>query len=657
MTISTILIANRGEIAVRIIDTAKRMGYLTVAIFTEPDRATPHTLLADQAVFLEDCDGSGEPYMDIDRIIETAIATDADAIHPGYGFLSENEHFANACADAGIVFIGPSAKVIAAMGDKAVSKRLMLEAGVPCVPGYNGEDQSTAVLAAQAREIGVPVLIKATAGGGGRGMRFVDDLSTFDEALQRARSEAHKTFGSDDVILERALSGVRHVEVQIAADSHGNIVHLGERDCSLQRRNQKVIEEAPSPVVDPALRARLGTVAVEVAAAVDYLGVGTVEFLLDSSGEFFFIEMNTRLQVEHPVTEEITGTDLVEWQLRIAAGEALPMAQDDIHFSGAAIEARLYAEDPDQEFLPQSGQIECWQHSETTGLRVDHMVIEGNHISSRYDPMIAKIIAHGDSRELARQQLLVGLRNLRISGLVTNRNFLVRLLNSRAFRDGAVDTAYVGRMPAPDWEAGQNARLHLLGAGFCYWLQAKQWGSPDDWSSLGPSWRQFRITIAGEHRVFAVRARGMDISIRENAGDDPLDFSLLLEDKRVGAITVGSSRLQLDWWRMGEDYYLDIADHLLTMTPENCLKASRNEGGERLVYAPMAGQIIAVEVNAGDQVTAGQSVLIQETMKMEHRIQAANAGVVGKIAVSVGQQVNRGDLLFEIEAQEQKGVE
>jgi geranyl-CoA carboxylase alpha subunit len=397
MSFGKILIANRGEIACRVARTAHALGYRTVAVFSDADAGAPHVLACDEAVALG---GSlvGESYLAVEKLLSAARASGADAVHPGYGFLSENAGFAQACADAGLVFIGPPPSAIDAMGNKAAAKRRMIEAGVPCVPGYQGADQSDATLIAEATKIGLPVMVKAAAGGGGRGMRLVHDSGELAEAIVGARNEAQNAFGSGELILEKAVIDARHVEIQVFADAYGNVIHLGERDCSVQRRHQKVIEEAPSPAVYGALRQRMGAAAVAAARAIGYRGAGTVEFLLGADGAFYFLEMNTRLQVEHPVTEMITGQDLVAWQLRVAAGEKLPLSQDDVQLDGHAIEVRLYAEDPYAGFLPQTGTVAAWRPAEGPGLRTDHGMRDGQAISAFYDPMIAKVIAHGATR-------------------------------------------------------------------------------------------------------------------------------------------------------------------------------------------------------------------------------------------------------------------
>ncbi len=444
MAFSKILVANRGEIAWRIMRTAKAMGYRTVAVYSDADKDAPHVAFADEAVRI----GPplvGESYLSIDRILEAAHKSGADAVHPGYGFLSENEAFAAACEKAGLVFIGPPPAAIAAMGNKAAAKRRMIDAGVPCVPGYQGADQSDANLEKEARKIGLPVMVKAAAGGGGRGMRLVEREADLQEAIRTARTEAESAFGSGELILEKAVIDARHVEIQVFADAHGNVIHLGERDCSVQRRHQKVIEEAPSPAVNADLRGRMGAAAVAVARAIDYRGAGTVEFLLGADGAFYFLEMNTRLQVEHPVTEAITGQDLVAWQLKVASGEKLPLTQAQVKFSGHAIEVRLYAEDAYAGFLPQTGRIDVWRPASGPGIRVDHGMKAGLAISPFYDPMIAKVIAHGGTREEARLRLIHALRKTVVLGPTTNRHFLIRLLEHPEFVAGRATTAFIGK--------------------------------------------------------------------------------------------------------------------------------------------------------------------------------------------------------------------
>src|SRR3954453_4436086 len=436
-----ILIANRGEIARRIARTARRLGYGVVAVYSDADAGAIHVREADQAVRIGEAP-SAQSYLNIGAIIAAAKSSGADAVHPGYGFLAENENFAQSCRDAGLVFIGPSPEAIKAMGNTARAKEIMLAAGVPCVPGYQGADQSEATMLAQASKIGFPVMIKAVAGGGGRGMRLVPDTAALPALLRSARSEAQGAFGDPTVILERAIDDPRHIEIQVFGDACGNAVHLGERDCSVQRRHQKLIEEAPSPAVSPQLRARMGAVAVQAVKALGYEGAGTLEFLLDGDGQFYFMEMNTRLQVEHPVTEALTGLDLVEWQLRVAAGEPLPLRQDNIRFSGHAIEVRLCSEDADHDFMPQSGWMALWQMPQS--IRVEHALQSGAEIPPYYDSLVAKLISHGATREEARARLITALEQAVALGVATNQSFLLSCLRHPAFAQGRATTAFIG---------------------------------------------------------------------------------------------------------------------------------------------------------------------------------------------------------------------
>src|SRR3954467_10008306 len=436
-----VLVANRGEIALRIMRTARRLGYGVVAVYSDADADAIHVREADQAVRIGEAP-SAQSYLNIGAIIAAAKSSGADAVHPGYGFLAENENFAQSCRDAGLVFIGPSPEAIKAMGNKAGAKIIMQAAGVPCVPGYQGADQSDAAMLAEAQKVGFPVMIKAVAGGGGRGMRLAPDAAAFPDLLRSARSEAQGAFGDPSVILERAIVNPRHIEIQVFGDRYGHAVHLGERDCSVQRRHQKLIEEAPSPKVTPKLRARMGAVAVAAVKSIGFEGAGTLEFLLDASGEFYFMEMNTRLQVEHPVTEAITGLDLVELQLRVASGEPLGLVQEDIKFSGHAIEVRLCSEDAGHDFMPQSGNMALWQMPD--GIRVEHALQSGSEIPPFYDSMIAKIISHGATRDEARGRLIVGLEQVAAFGVTTNPGFLIPCLRHPGFAKGEATTAFSG---------------------------------------------------------------------------------------------------------------------------------------------------------------------------------------------------------------------
>ncbi len=635
-----ILIANRGEIACRVIRTARAQGYQTVAVYSEADAGALHVQQADAAL----CIGPApvrESYLNIDALLRAAAASGADAIHPGYGFLSENAEFARAVQAAGLVFIGPDPRSIEQMGNKAAAKRLMLEAGVPCVPGYQGADQSDRTLLAQAREIGVPIMVKAAAGGGGRGMRLVHDLAELPEALARARSEAANAFGSDELILERAVIEPRHVEVQVFGDRHGHVIHLGERDCSIQRRHQKVFEEAPSPAVDAALRERMGAAAVAAARAVDYVGAGTVEFLLDREGRFYFLEMNTRLQVEHPVTECITGLDLVAWQLAVARGEPLPLRQDEVRLVGHAIEVRLYAEDPANDFLPQSGEVALWQPPSGAGVRVDHGLAQGQAISPFYDPMIAKVIAHGATRDEARRRLVGALRNTRVLGLPTNLGFLADAAAHPEFASGQATTAFIGRNFGPERLRRAEADAQALAVAAALWFDAAAYrGAQAGFRSNGPArWpltlgvgearASMHVTMAGDGRL---RVEGPDGAAYEVAlhGREGATCRLAIDGLHTQATAVfAGGRLHLALGGQTRSF-----DDLTYAPPQRA-----DGAGESSVLAPMNGRLLALLVSPGEAVVKGQRVAVLEAMKMEHQLLARRDGVVERVGAAVGEQL------------------
>ncbi|CAB5690547.1 Acetyl-/propionyl-coenzyme A carboxylase alpha chain [Delftia tsuruhatensis] len=646
-----ILVANRGEIALRVMRTARSMGYQTVAVHSSADARAAHVLAADQAVCI------GEPlpaqsYLRADRIIEAARATGADAVHPGYGFLAENADFAQACRAAGLVFIGPSPEAMRAMGDKAGAKRLMREAGVPCIPGYQGEDQSEARLAEEAGRIGYPVMIKATAGGGGRGMRLVAEAAQFDALLRSAQSEARNAFGDATVILERAIARPRHIEIQVFADRHGHVVHLGERDCSVQRRHQKLIEEAPSPAVDAALRERMGATAVAAALAMGYEGAGTLEFLLDGQGAFYFMEMNTRLQVEHPVTEAITGLDLVEWQLRVAAGEPLPAAQDAIRFAGHAIEVRLCAEDVAQGFMPQSGTLRRWQPP--PGVRVEHALASGTAIPPWYDSMVAKIIAHGATRHEAARRLHRALGDLVALGVATNQAFLARCLAHPVFLAGGATTAFIAEQGAGllAGDAQQQARQARARAVACWLLLETAAGQP--WGEVARLVHRhpvgLRWTLDGE--ALGTRVRRTAAGVYE-IEQDGVPCVLTVQDAPAG----GHARFTLDgiteavaWERDGATLWLHLAGapHVAEDRSHEAALRAGPAGGDGKVRASMNGRVVALPVAVGDRVEAGQPVLVLEAMKMEHVHAATAAGVVAAVHAALGDQATAGRVLLEI---------
>ncbi len=618
MSFSKILVANRGEIAWRVIRTAKAMGYRTVAVYSDADKAAPHVTFADEAVRIGP-PPVGQSYLSIDRILEAAHTSGADAVHPGYGFLSENDTFATACEKAGVVFIGPPPAAIAAMGNKAAAKRRMIDAGVPCVPGYQGADQSDATLEREARKIGLPVMVKAAAGGGGRGMRLVERDGDLLEAIHTARAEAESAFGSGELILEKAVVDARHVEIQVFADNHGNTIHLGERDCSVQRRHQKVVEEAPSPAVDPGLRARMGAAAIAAARAVDYRGAGTVEFLLGSDGAFYFLEMNTRLQVEHPVTEAITGLDLVEWQLRVARGEPLPLTQDQVSFKGHAIEVRLYAEDAYADFLPQTGRVEEWKPAFGSGVRVDYGVVKGSVISPFYDPMIAKVIAHGATREEARQRLVRALRETVVLGPTTNRHFLIRLLEHPEFAAGRATTAFLGKhaFPAPEI----TDRHWRLAAALLWRQSAARYTAPlRGWRNSNPQATPIKLAVGDMERTIEVEAATVD-------GETPPHH--------------------ID----GNDIVVDLDAFTVRFTDKTYAPpTTAAAGSDGKLRAPMDGRIVAVKVAAGEKVTRGQTVIVLEAMKIQHQLKAVLDGEVEGVAVQEGQQVANRTVLLTMKA-------
>ncbi|OIQ38161.1 MAG: 3-methylcrotonyl-CoA carboxylase [Roseobacter sp. MedPE-SW] len=646
---TSILVANRGEIALRIMRTARAMGIKCIAVYTEADAQSPHVSFADQAV----CIGTGpvgDSYLDAAKVLAAAKETGAQAVHPGYGFLSENAGFAASCTEAGLTFIGPSAESIALMGNKAAAKRRMIEAGVPCVPGYEGADQSPAVLQAKAAQIGLPVMIKAAAGGGGRGMRLVTSEVEFISALELAKSEALSAFGSEEMILEKAVLYPRHVEIQIFADASGHTIHLGERDCSVQRRHQKVVEEAPCPVMTPDLRSEMGTAAVEAARAINYLGAGTVEFLLDENGAFYFLEMNTRLQVEHPVTEMVTGLDLVALQIRVARGEALGLLQEDVAMTGHAIEVRLYAEDPGQGFLPQSGQISLWKPATGPGIRVDAGIASGQEVSAFYDPMLAKVIAHGATRAEALERLIAALGDTVIFGPACNLDFLMDVLGHAEFASGSATTSFIGEHFDPLVPPKISRADLALAATLIYradqTVLAKQAETPAEllgWSSQGALHARLVLEAAGE-KVTVLLREGRD-GIRVQVGE--AEHHLQQQ----------GDCLRLDGLRMDLRSHLMVGDELFLATGRRVMKMTRLRAGISAVgatgggetRAPMHGNLLELCVSQGDRVEVGTRLAVLEAMKMQHEILAEVAGCVGEVAVTAPSQVKVGDLLVLIE--------
>jgi len=664
-----ILIANRGEIACRVAATAKRMGVKTVAVYSDADASAKHVAVCDEAVHI----GGSAPkdsYLRWERIIEAAKATGAQAIHPGYGFLSENEEFAQACANAGLVFIGPPPSAIKDMGLKAESKQLMEKAGVPLVPGYHGANQDAALLQAEADRIGYPVLIKASAGGGGKGMRAVDKAEDFAAALASCKREAINSFGDDAVLIEKYVQRPRHIEIQVFGDTHGNYVYLFERDCSVQRRHQKVLEEAPAPGLSPEMRAQMGLAAVAAARAVHYVGAGTVEFIVeqrpDGSMNFFFMEMNTRLQVEHPVTEAITGQDLVEWQLRVAAGEPLPLQQDELRITGHAIEARICAENPDNNFLPATGQLAVYGLPdcvafERGAVRVDSGVRQGDAISPFYDSMVAKLIVHGDTREQALARLDEALAQTHIVGLATNVQFLRMVARTDSFAKANLDTALIPREEAVLFKQERVGLPLAAAAAVAQTLlreRATEGADPfsrrDGWRSHGLVERRFEFDFNGAHAKASLaylHDGGLRLTVGEGAQavSGPLAFQPV-----AGGIELqyAGERTRAAVYAMGETDHVFmprgatqiVAIDLLAHAGED-----QSEGGR--LTAPMPGKVVSFAVQAGDKVSKGQPLAVMEAMKMEHTIAAPVDGVVQELLYAPGDQVAEGAELLKLSAE------
>jgi acetyl-CoA carboxylase biotin carboxylase subunit len=658
--IQKVLIANRGEIARRILRTLRRLGLAGAAVYSDADAGAPHVLDADEAVRIGPAP-SLESYLDIDRILAAARAVGADAVHPGYGFLAENADFAARCAQAGLTFIGPPVEAIRQMGSKVGARAIMEAAGVPIVPGMSGAGLGDAALVKEARRLGLPLLIKASAGGGGKGMRLVREAAALPDALAAARREAQHAFGDDTLLLERYFDAPRHVELQIFGDAHGNVMHLFERECSIQRRFQKIIEEAPSVAVDAALRARMGGAAVKAATAIGYTGAGTVEFLLDRDGQFYFLEVNTRLQVEHPVTEAITGLDLVELQVRIAEGERLPFRQQDLRIEGHALEARLYAEDPAADFLPAIGRIALWQPAALPGVRYDSGVEAGSDVTVHYDPLLAKIVAHGATRAEACARLIEALRQLGVAGLRTNRDFLLAVLTHPAFATGEIDTHFIDRHLADDARTVRRDpavdRLHAMVAAIDGHERRRRRGSPLP-PSIPSGWRNnrwrpqdatFRLGgeaievryIAGPAGRFTVEAAGEESQV-----------AVLASDEQTIALEVDSVRRRFTVAAAGGSVFLHgpLGSAELVEVPRFASRSADETTGGCL--APMPGIVRQVLVAAGDRVEKGAVMVILEAMKMEHPLVAHVAGTVKEVRVEVGQMVDPDAVMVVIEPEE-----
>jgi len=661
MMFKKILIANRGEIACRVAATAKKMGVRTVAVYSDADANAKHVLACDEAVHIG---GSSprESYLLGARVIAAAKATGAQAVHPGYGFLSENEEFAQACTDAGLVFIGPPPSAIKAMGLKAESKQLMEKAGVPLVPGYHGAGQDPQMLRAEADRIGYPVLIKASAGGGGKGMRIVTKTEEFDASLASCKREAINSFGDDAVLIERYVTRPRHIEIQVFGDSHGNCVYLFERDCSVQRRHQKVLEEAPAPGMSEARRAEMGAAAVAAAKAVGYVGAGTVEFIAEPTADgdltFFFMEMNTRLQVEHPVTEAITGLDLVEWQLRVASGEALPLQQHELRIHGHAIEARICAENPDSNFLPATGRLDVYRTPadavsfERGNTRVDAGVREGDAISPFYDSMIAKLIVWGADRAQALARLDAALAATHIVGLHTNVAFLRRVAGSGSFAHADLDTALIEREravlfnapPLPIELAAAGVVAHALAAERAL-ETTDPWSRREGWRLHGSATRRFDIESQGTHHAFTLERSAGTQTLVNAAQRWPL--AIAPRAANVYDVTLGEQRTTLTVYATGERFSVFSPDGSAVVDEFDPIAHSADGAHEAGgLAAPMPGKVIAFLAKAGDKVTQGQPLAVMEAMKMEHTIAAPRDGTIAELLYAVGDQVSEGGELL-----------
>ncbi|WP_428416773.1 acetyl/propionyl/methylcrotonyl-CoA carboxylase subunit alpha [Methylibium sp.] len=666
-----ILIANRGEIACRVATSARRLGIATVAVYSDADANARHVKACDEAVRI----GAAAPrdsYLRADRILEAAIATGAQAVHPGYGFLSENDGFAEACAAAGIVFIGPTPAAIRAMGLKAESKRLMEAARVPLVPGYHGADQDPALLRREAARIGYPVLIKASAGGGGKGMRVVTEESAFDAALASCQREALGSFGDDAVLVERYLQKPRHIEIQVFGDTHGHCVYLFERDCSVQRRHQKLLEEAPAPGMSEARRRAMGEAAVAAAKAVGYVGAGTVEFIAEPDGRFYFMEMNTRLQVEHPVTEAITGLDLVEWQFRVAAGEPLPLQQHELQIHGHAIEARICAENPDANFLPSTGRLQVlrWPAhvafertaggaqagAEPAAVRIDAGVGEGDAITPHYDSMVAKLIVWGRDREQALARMDQALAHTHLVGPQHNVAFLRRVVGSPSFADADLDTGLIERERAGLFDAPALAP-ELIAAGVVAHALAQErvgedgdpWSRRDGWRLHGSALRRFEIDHAGVHlRASLHRSRDGAMQLQVDATAHAFEARPLEGDRHD--VLIGTRRLVLSAYAVGENVALFTPDGSAWVREVDVLAHAGDAAadGGRLT-APMPGKVVGFLVRAGERVLRGQALAVMEAMKMEHTLNAPSDGVVKGLRFAAGEQVAEGEALLDFE--------
>lgn len=644
---SRLLIANRGEIACRIIRTARRLGIETVAVYSAADRHALHVREAHRAEYLGPANAR-DSYLNINALLQAAHRSHADAVHPGYGFLSENASFAESCLAAGLCFIGPPPAAIRTMGSKSAAKELLEATGIPLLPGYHGDAQSVDELSRQAERIGYPLLIKASAGGGGKGIRRVDDAADFRAALAACQREAEASFGDPQVLLERYVLRPRHIELQIFADVHGNAIHLGERDCSVQRRHQKVLEEAPAPGMSETRRNAMGLAAVNAAQRVGYVGAGTVEFIVDTDDAFYFMEMNTRLQVEHPVTEMITGIDLVEWQLRVAAGEPLPLTQEQVRLQGHAIELRLYAEDPARGFLPSPGRIDHWQPPSGDGIRIDTGVESGDVISEHYDAMIAKLIAHGEDRAQALARLARALETNFLVGPRNNLDFLARLIDTRAVREADLDTALIerehkslfvtpGALPTTIWLAAIAVRLLHECAHPRVHGESSPWGVLDGFRLAGQYRRSATLEAEGERRTTAIeyRAAGWQVTLEES-------HALQAEQNAVNEVMVSidGALLKVQYFMAADLIHLRVEGRQTVVRwVDPCEQSATQDEPDAGLRSPMPGRVVAVHVKVGQRVKRGAALLALEAMKMEHVITAPADGIVQQINVAEGAQV------------------
>lgn len=660
--ITKLLIANRGEIAARIIRTAHQMDIATVAVYSDADRHAPYVAQADESVHLPGT-VPGDTYLRGDLILAAAASTNAEAIHPGYGFLSENADFAQSCIDAGVTFVGPSPHAITAMGSKIAAKDLMRDAGVPVLPGITIEsqrDEDPETLSAAAYDIGFPILVKAAFGGGGRGMRIVRDDSELVEAVRSARREAASAFGDGTVFLEKFVESPRHIEVQIFGDRHGNVVHLGERECSIQRRYQKIIEEAPSTAVDESLRAELGRAAVSAGKALDYEGAGTVEFVMAPDGSFYFLEVNTRLQVEHPVTELVTGIDLVRAQLLVAAGQPLPAAMLDVTPRGHAVEVRLYAEDVAAGFIPASGTLHTLEFPDLAGVRIDAGFASGSHVSTFYDPMLAKVIGYGADREEACHRVARALRDSRIHGVTTNRDLLVGILREPQFRDGAIDTGYLDRhdlaaLMGTDSNA-DTARLHAVVAALAAQAGRRAAttvlpGLPSGWRTLVSQPQMVSFTLGDDRFDVAYRFERAALTI--SVGDWHPDVEVISASAALVDADIDGVRRRYRITRSGSVHYIDSPAGSTALQEVDRFPDPTAAAEAGSLLAPMPGSVVRIEVSEGVTVAAGAPIIVLEAMKMEHTVRAPADGVIASIPVAPGEQVNSGQVLAVVHGDEQ----